>query len=454
MSAPRVTGWVSAEHTRLRAGTDSFWVALRVGVAKEEAELAPASQRSRLVLAIDRSSSMAGERLTAAKRAASAIVEMMSEGEELGVVVFDAEVTVLQPVTRVTPELRTSLRARIADIEAGLGTALAGAATTALSMAGEGRSGREGHAILLTDGLPFVGETDPMKIVALVEAASTRATLSTIGFGDGIDGPLMASMAEAGLGRFLQLDLDDDPAGALGSEVGVALGAATGRVQVTVQLRQGRVRSYRGLVGDEQPASGLSVFLPPLTTGEPVTLPFHIEHTGGLPSGRTQVGLVTLRTCDLAGNAIALELPLDVEAGERLGEPVPEATRARCLGAAGRALREVAAGVREVDELVAMLREAAGRIAGRSAAAGIEDDPAVRAAVNVLRLTAADLDANHEVSGISAAASALAIEQQYDPNVGSSRGSVLQPLRRSSQADGCTTATIVAFDLDRMRRNR
>ncbi len=451
MTRSRVSGWVSAEHTRLRTGTKSFWVALRVGVARDEAELVAAKHRARVVLAIDRSSSMAGAPLAAAKRAASAIVEMMCEGEELGVILFDADVTVLQPVARVTSALGASLRAQIAGVEAGLGTALADAAVRALAMAGAGRPWREGHAMLLTDGYPWVGERDPMKIVAMLEKAATHATLSTIGFGDDVDGPLMASMAEIGLGRFLHLGIHDDPTGTLGSEVGVALGAATGRVHVTVQLRDGRVRSYRGLVGDDQPASGMSVYVPPLTTGEPVTLPFHIEHTGGLPEGRSQVGLITLRTFGIDGSPITLELPIEVEASDRLGEPAPDATRARCLGAAGRALREVAARVRDVDELVAMLVEATGKIAGRAAAAGIEKDAALRAAMDVLRLTAADLSANREVSGISAAASALAVEQQYDPNIGSRTGSVLMPLRRVSQARGCDTATLVAFALDGLR---
>lgn len=305
--------------------------------------------------------------------------------------------------------------------------------------------------MLLTDGYPFVGECDAMKIVAMVEKASAHATLSTIGFGDELDGPLMASMAEIGLGRFLHLGIDDDPTGTLGSEVGVALGAATARVQVSVQPRNGRVRSYRGLVGDEQPASGMSVFVPPITTGEPITLAFHIECAAGLAPGRVEVGLVTLRTLGLDGAAITLELPIVVEVGDKLGEPVPDATRARCLGAAGRALREVAAAVRDPDELVAMLLEAVGKIAGRAAAAGIADDPALRAATDVLRATAAELRANREVSGISAAASALAIEQQYDPNVGTRTGSVLMPLRRASQRHGCEAATIISFGLDDLR---
>ena len=452
MTRTPVTGWVSAEHTRLRTGTSSFWVALRLEVGKDGAELVPAKHRARVVLAIDRSSSMKGAPLAAAKRAASVIVEMMCDGEEIGVVVFDATIEVLQSVARVTPALRSALQARIANVEAGMGTALAGAAVRALSMASEGRSWREGHAMLLTDGYPWIGEKDPMKIVAMVERASTYATLSTIGFGDGVDGPLLASMAEAGLGRFLHLGIDDDPTGALGSEVGVALGAATGRVHVTVQPKDGCVRSYRGRVGEELPASGMSMYVPPLTADEPVTLPFHVELAGGLLEGRTEVGLVTVRTFSVSGEPIVLELPIEVEAGAQLGEPVPDATRARCLGAAGRALREVAAGVRKIDDLVAMLYLAAGKIAGHCAAAGIENDPAIRAALDVLRLTAADLDANREISGITVAASALAIEQQYDPDFASQTNGGLLPFRRLTQTSGMTTATLVGFDRDARQR--
>jgi hypothetical protein len=90
-------------------------------------------------------------------------------------------VAVVAPVTAVTAALREQLHARLAEITAGLGTALTEATERALALASSDTPGREGLAILLTDGLPFTGETRPAVIVERVRSLSRSAVLSTVG---------------------------------------------------------------------------------------------------------------------------------------------------------------------------------------------------------------------------------------------------------------------------------
>lgn len=154
------------------------------------------------------------------------------------------------------------------------------------------------------------------------------------------------------------------------------------RVYVRFQVEEGFVDAHGG------PGLGQETALPPLLPGQPHDLTFFLELLQGLPAGRSQIALVTLRTMTVDGCEIIEEIPLFVEAGDRVGAPDSEVVRAHCVHEARGALRRVAEATELDEALAGHVWSVKGGIEARAALAGLERDPAICAAVARLQNTA------------------------------------------------------------------
>jgi Ca-activated chloride channel homolog len=160
----------------------------------------PATGASRtplaLVLVIDRSGSMGGEKLASATRSAVWLAGRLHADDRLAIVDYDDEVRLLVPLAPVGPQHTWALRA----IRAGGQTNLSGGWLKGL----EQLQGVEGarKILLLTDGLANVGISDTQTLVRLAAAARREGVgTTTIGFGDGFNEDLLTGMADAGGGN-------------------------------------------------------------------------------------------------------------------------------------------------------------------------------------------------------------------------------------------------------------
>jgi Ca-activated chloride channel homolog len=147
-----------------------------------------------LVLALDKSGSMAGEKLERAKEAALATADQLGPSNYLGVIGFDAEP--MRVVRLAVGGQRTSLAPRVSTLTAGGGTALFPALDAAYQDLGGVRA-RVKHVVLLTDGQSQEEALDEL-------VRSMRAdgiTVSAIGLGDDVNRGLLESVARAGGGR-------------------------------------------------------------------------------------------------------------------------------------------------------------------------------------------------------------------------------------------------------------
>jgi hypothetical protein len=112
-----------------------------------------------MVLVIDRSSSMTGEKLVMAKAAAQSAVELLGSKDQIAVVAFNDETTVVSELQQVVDGNRIS--ENIADISAGGGTNLYPAMARAYEILVAAKA-RLKHVILLTDGISTTGDFDAM----------------------------------------------------------------------------------------------------------------------------------------------------------------------------------------------------------------------------------------------------------------------------------------------------
>ena len=118
-----------------------------------------------MILAIDRSGSMSGQKIEQAKNAAKFVINNLREGDLLNIIAYDSEVESWKPeLQKFSDETRKAALGFVEGIYAGGSTNINGALTKALGQLND--SSRPNFVIFLTDGIPTVGETNEAKIIA------------------------------------------------------------------------------------------------------------------------------------------------------------------------------------------------------------------------------------------------------------------------------------------------
>lgn len=148
-----------------------------------------------LVLIVDKSGSMGGERIEMARAAAAGAIDLLTPKDYAGVVVFDNDASWAADIQPVVD--RQDFRRRIASIEADGGTNL----SPAMDLAYRGLApvpAKLKHVIILSDG-----QSSPGNILEIaMQMAQAGMTVSSVGLGDGIDVETLQEIARRGNGRY------------------------------------------------------------------------------------------------------------------------------------------------------------------------------------------------------------------------------------------------------------
>jgi len=159
---------------------------------------APKHEPGAVIVIIDRSGSMQGPKLDTAKQATRDVVEALEVTDEVGVITFDSEATVVVPLQRAAN--RKKIEAAITEVTAGGGTNILPALKGALA-ALRGSKLKLKHVLLLTDGeAPYDGIPELLK-----DVEDDHITISAIGV-QGADRNLLAMIADAGSGRLYMVE--------------------------------------------------------------------------------------------------------------------------------------------------------------------------------------------------------------------------------------------------------
>lgn len=172
-----------------------------------------------LALVLDRSGSMNGQPLEAAKMAAHDAVDLLEEGDGVSIVTFGSEVDVLVPWQRIDD--RTALHDAIDRIAIRGSTALhAGWVEGAAQLIDRLDPARTARVILLTDGRANVGVVDPTMIEAdVARMAAHGVATSAIGLGRSFNEDLLVRVTDAGGGRFAHAETPADLEGVMAAEL-------------------------------------------------------------------------------------------------------------------------------------------------------------------------------------------------------------------------------------------
>lgn len=194
-----------------------------------------------LSLVLDRSGSMHGAPLLAARDAAARAIERLHPNDVVSAVLFDHDIETLAEPARLRDQQQLTNALR--RLESGGTTNLSGGwlrgrdhmqrATDMLQRA----PGATRRVILLTDGLANRGITDHNALVELARAARQNGvTTSTIGFGEGYDDNLLRAMADAGGGNAWYIERPDQAQDVFAEELGNLLSVAAQGLTVTLTL--------------------------------------------------------------------------------------------------------------------------------------------------------------------------------------------------------------------------
>ncbi|HYF36976.1 MAG TPA: VWA domain-containing protein [Prosthecobacter sp.] len=151
-------------------------------------------QSAAVALVIDRSGSMAGEKLEMAKSAAIATAEVLGRNDYIGVYAFDSEAHVVAPMTKLTST--AAVAGQISAVASGGGTNL----QPAFQQAREGLQrvkAKVKHMIILTDGQTAGSGYEAMAS----QCRGEGMTISTVAIGEGSHIALLQPIASSGGGQ-------------------------------------------------------------------------------------------------------------------------------------------------------------------------------------------------------------------------------------------------------------
>lgn len=186
-----------------------------------------------LALVLDRSGSMRGAKIEAAKGAALEVVRRLWPQDRVSVVAYDDEVQTV--AERAAGGDAPDLAQRIGSIGPRGMTNLSGGWLRGRELLDGTEERRLRRVVLLTDGLANVGITRP----ELLESMTARAreagiATTTIGFGEDYDERLLRRMAEAGGGGTYYIEAPDQAIAIFQDELSDLLGTCAQNVAVTI----------------------------------------------------------------------------------------------------------------------------------------------------------------------------------------------------------------------------
>lgn len=190
-----------------------------------------------IVLVIDRSGSMAGDKIKYVREAAKFVVDSLQDGDVLSVVSFDNGAEVLQSAAPIESLDRAKVKAAIDRLTDRGGTDMVAGLTRGLEQAHEKAStDRVNRVILLSDGLP---DTQAGLVELAAAGLDKGIFLTTMGVGRDYNEDLMARLADAGSGNYYFIEKAAAVAGIFEQELKDLMAVVAREGVVTIETPEG-----------------------------------------------------------------------------------------------------------------------------------------------------------------------------------------------------------------------
>ena len=194
---------------KVLAGSDGqVAVSLTLAAAEiEQLDHAPV-QHADLVIVLDRSGSMQGQKINDARQAVMQLVDRLTARDRLALVTYSNGVQTVSPLIAMDDDHRRQVKAAVQKIYSGGGTNLGGGLQEGIATLMQiPAAGRQRKVILISDGLANQGITDPLALGRMAGGAvEQNFTVSTVGVGYDFNEILMTTIADHGAGRYYFLE--------------------------------------------------------------------------------------------------------------------------------------------------------------------------------------------------------------------------------------------------------
>ena len=192
-----------------------------------------------VALVLDRSGSMKGDRIKAAKEAAALALERLAPDDMVALVAYNHGVDLIHPSSRLGDD--HALNQKIARLEADGRTALhAGVVSGADEVMKHLTATRVNRVVLMSDGLANVGPSTPRELAELGRKLGAKGiSVTTIGLGLDYNEDLMQRLAAASDGNHAFVEKSADLAAIFKAEFGDALSITAQDIDITIECRIG-----------------------------------------------------------------------------------------------------------------------------------------------------------------------------------------------------------------------
>ena len=169
---------------------------------------------------LDRSGSMNGAPLDAAKGSLLKLIDRLAPQDSFGLVAFDDTALVIAPTRTMADHHMPSLRKAIREMGTGGSTDISAGYLMGLRELTRVQSVGGSTLLLISDGHANSGEQDPKFFTEVAtKSATQKVTTSTIGLGTGYDETILEALSQGGGGAHRFAGSIDEAVGAIAAEV-------------------------------------------------------------------------------------------------------------------------------------------------------------------------------------------------------------------------------------------
>ncbi len=318
---------------------------------------------------LDRSGSMEGQPLEAAKGSLLKLVSRLAPQDAFGLVAFDDSALVIVPTRTMADHHMPSLRKAIRQLDSGGSTDISAGYLMGLRELTRVQAAGGSTLLLISDGHANAGEQDPKFFQEVsTKSATEKVTTSTIGLGNGYDETILEALAQGGGGAHRFAGSIDEAVGAIAAEVDDLLD----KTIVNAVLRVTPTSAMAGLAKIEivqrlpywKDGETFVVQLGDLYSGENRRFMIDLDVPGIAALGLCKIADITIEYLDLAQRQeISVTMPVNVNvvpgdvAAGRIADPIVRAERLILEAQTAKSLA--------VDELLnGKVKEASSRLKG------------------------------------------------------------------------------------------